>query len=203
VPASFVACGIACAWVCPEYLREKFRKDVDATLPGVRFDIEAKNNALTVTTSMAKEISGYPQKVKNDINHQGFGFIFGSENLKTTKGKSINHLTVYKARSLATDGNSHVPLFQTLTAAFFERTLRMISGDNKMDNVKEFFSAHPQSQMSKWLALKERVNAIIQHGDEVTYEIDPVSETCDINFKFGTVSKNLRVKLNRTTAAAT
>lgn len=200
IPASFVAAGIVAAWVCPEFLKEKFRKNVDVTLPGVRFDIEAQNNALVVTTTMAKEISGYPQKVKNDINHQGFGFIFGSENLKTPRGKSISHLTVYKARSLATDGNAHVPIFQTITAAFFERTLRMVSGDNKMDNVKAFFSAHPDSQFSKWLAVKEKVNAVVQVGDEVTYEIDPASETCDINFKFGGVSKNLRVKLNLATA---
>ena len=201
IPAAFVAAGIAAAWQCPEYLREKFRKKVDSALPGVRFDIEAGNNALIVTTTLAKEISGYPQKVKNDINHQGFGFIFGSENLKTPDGRSVNHLTVYKARSLASDGYTFEPIFQTQVAAFFERTLRMLTGDNKMDNIKFFFSANPTSQMSKWLTRSEFVNAIVQVGDQVTYEIDPIGNNCDIQFMFNGVSKNMRVKLNRTTAA--
>lgn len=201
IPAAFVAAGITAAWQCPEYLREKFRKKVDPILPGVRFDIEAGNNALTVTTTLAKEISGYPQKVKNDINHQGFGFIFGSENLKTPDGKTVNHLTVYKARSLASDGYTFEPIFQTQVAAFFERTLRMLTGDNKMDNIKYFFSANPNSQVSKWLTRNEFVNAIIQLGDEVKYEMDAVGNNCDIQFTFNGVSKNMRVKLNRTTAA--
>jgi hypothetical protein len=200
IPAAFVAAGITAAWQCPEYLREKFRSKVDPILPGVRFDIEAGNNALTITTTLAKEISGYPQKVKNDINHQGFGFVFGSENLKTPDGKTINHLTVYKARSLASDGYNFEPIFQTQVAAFFERTLRMLTGDNKMDNIKFFFSASPDSQVSKWLKRSEFINAIIQVGDEVTYVMDPIGNNCDIQFVFNGVSKNMRVKLFRETA---
>ena len=200
IPAAFVAAGITSAWQCPEYLREKFRKKVDPQLPGVRFDIEAGNNALVVTTTLAKEISGYPQKVKNDINHQGFGFIFGSENLKTPDGKSVNHLTVYKARCLASDGYTFEPIFQTQVAAFFERTLRMLTGDNKMDNIKFFFSANPSSQLSKWKARAEYVNAIIQVDDDVSYQIDEIGNNCDIEFVFGGVSKNMRVKLARATA---
>jgi len=202
IPASFAAAGIMAAWQCPEYLREKFRRKVDPILPGVRFDIESGNNALTVTTTLAKEISGYPQKVKNDINHQGFGFIFGSENLKTPDGITVSHLTVYKARSLASDGTAFEPIFQTQVASFFERTLRMLTGDNKMDNIRFFFSANPSSQMSKWLARNEYVNAVVQVGDQVSYDLDPVGSNCDIRFVFNGISKNMRVKLNRSTAAA-
>jgi hypothetical protein len=202
IPAAFVAAGIFAAWQCPEYLKEKFRKKVDPVLPGCRFDIEAGNNALVVTTTLAKEISGYPQRVKNDINHQGFGFVFGSEKLKTPSGETINHLTVYKARSLASDGYNFEPIFQTQVEAFFERTLRMLTGDNKMDNITFFFSANPNSQMEKWKRREEFVNAIIQVGDSVNYEVDAVGGNCDIQFIFNGVSKNLRVKLNRTTAEA-
>ena len=199
IPAAFVAAGIFAAWQCPEYLREKFSKGVDPSLPGVRFDVEAGNNALIVTTTLAKEIAGYPQKVKNDINHQGFGFIFGSENFKTPNGRTVNHLIVYKARSLAlaSDGLNFEPIFQTQVEAFFYRTLQMLTGDNKIDNVRYFFSANPQSQMSLWQKRNEFVNAIIKVGDQVTYEIDPASNSCDIKFVFDGLSKNLRVKLHR------
>jgi hypothetical protein len=200
IPAAFIAAGIFAAWQCPEYLREKFSKKVDPQLPGVRFDIEAGNNSLIATTTMAKEISGYPQKIKNDINHQGFGFIFGSESLKAQGGKTIGNLIVYKARSLASDGQNFEPIFQTQVSAFFERTMRMMTGDNKMDNVKRFFSADPKSQMSLWRKREDYINAIVQAGDQVTYEIDPVGGNCDINFIFNGLSKNLRVKLNRSNA---
>ena len=202
IPASFVSAGIFAAWQCPEFLREKFNKNVDPILPGVRFDIEAGNNSLIATTTLAKEISGYPQKVKNDINHQGFGFVFGSENLKTPSGRQVSNLIVYKARSLASDGLNFEPIFQTQVATFFERTLRMLTGDNKMDNIKYFFSANPKSQMSLWQKRGDFVNAIVQTGDQVTYEIDPVGSNCDIHFVFNGLSKNLRVKLNRSNAEA-
>jgi hypothetical protein len=202
IPAAYVCAGIAAAWQCPEFLREKFRKNVDPMLPGVRFDIESGNNALAVTTTLAKEISGYPQTVKNDINHQGFGFVLGSENLKTPKGGTISNLIVYKARSLASDGYNFEPIFQTQVAAYFERILRQSTGDNKMDNIKFFFSANPSSQMSKWLGRAEFVNAVVQVGDNVRYEMDAVGNNCDITFTFNGVSKNMRVKLQRATAAA-
>jgi hypothetical protein len=202
IPAAFVAAGIFAAWQCPEYLKEKFSKKVDPVLPGVRFDIEAGNNALIATTTLAKEIAGYPQKIKNDINHQGFGFVFGSENLKTPGGRMVSNLIVYKARSLASDGQNFEPIFQTQVAAFFERTLRIMTGDNKMDNIKYFFSANPNSQMSSWKKREEYVNAIVQVGDTVTHEIDNVSNACDIQFIFNGLSKNLRVKLNRSNAEA-
>jgi len=203
VPAAFIAAGIAAAWQCPEYLRERYRKNVDPALPGVRYDIEQGNHALIVTTTMAKEISGYPQKVKDDINDQDFGFIFGSENLKTPQGKTVNHLTVYKARSLASDGYRFEPIFQTQVAAFFERTMRMLTGDNKMDNIKFFFSANPDSQISKWKKREDYVNAILQVGDDVSFEMDAVGNNCDVQFVFNGVSKTMRVKLNRSTAEVT
>jgi len=203
ISASFVAAGMYAACQCPEYLKENFGKRVDPTLPGVRYDIEAGNNSLITTTTMAKEISGYPQKIKNDINHQGFGFVLGSENLKVPNtNKTISHLIVYKARSLASDGQNFEPIFQTQVAAYFERTLRMMTGDNKTENVKFFFSADPNSQMRLWEKRNEYINGIVQVGDRVTHEIDPIGGNCDIHFIFNGLNKNLRVKLNRSNAEA-
>ena len=203
VPAAFVAAGITAAWQCPEFLRQRYSKNVDPMLPGVRYDIEKENHSLIVTTTLAKEISGFPQKVKDDINHQDFGFVFGSENLKLPDGKAVSHLTVYKARSLATNGYNFEPIYQTQVATFFERTLRVLTGDNKMDNIKFFFSADPRSQISKWRKREEFVNAILQVGDEVSYEMDAIGNVCDIQFVFNGVSKNVQIKLNRATAEAT
>lgn len=201
VPAAFIAAGMAAAWQCPEFLREKFTSNVTPELPGVRFDIEAGNHSLIVPTTLAREIAGFTATVKADINRQGFGFILASEK-QVLKGKQINNLTVYKARSLAFDGYSYEPIFQGIMATYFERILRQVTGDYKHDNVKFFFSANPDSQMSRWMAKKDAVNAIIQPGDEVTYELDESGDNCYIHFTFGGVQKNVRVRLQRATARA-
>jgi len=201
IPAAFIAAGITAAWQCPEFLREKFHKNVDPQLPGVRFDIEAANNALAVPTTLAREISGFTEVVKSDINKAGFGFILASEK-QELKGQPVNFLTVYKARSLAFDGYTYEPLFQGRLAVYYQRILRQVTGDYKYDNVKFFFSANPDSQMSKWLKLKDSVNAIVQPSDEVTYELDENGDNCDIHFTFGGVQKNVRVRLQKATARA-
>ena len=80
VGAAYVAAGITAAYQCPEYLKDKFGKNgVDPELPGVRFDIEAGDHALAAYTTMAKEITGFTNSIKNDINRKNFGFIFSSE----------------------------------------------------------------------------------------------------------------------------
>ena len=45
VSAAYEAAGIVAAWQCPEYLKQRF-KDTSMEYPGVRFDIEADDNAL-------------------------------------------------------------------------------------------------------------------------------------------------------------
>ena len=72
IPAAYVAAGITAAWQCPEYLREKFRRNVAQGLPGVRYDIEQGDNALVTTTTLAREIAGFTASTKEDINRQNF-----------------------------------------------------------------------------------------------------------------------------------
>ena len=59
VGAAYIAAGLVAAYQCPEYLKEMFKKNVDAELPGVRFDIESGDHPLRVHTVMAKEITGF------------------------------------------------------------------------------------------------------------------------------------------------
>ena len=58
VGSSYIAAGVVAAYQCPEYLREQL-KDVYSEYPGVRFDIESGSNSLMITTTLAKEISGF------------------------------------------------------------------------------------------------------------------------------------------------
>ncbi|MDR0490385.1 MAG: transcriptional regulator [Oscillospiraceae bacterium] len=200
IPACYIAAGITAAWQCPEYLREKFRRNVAQGLPGVRYDVEAGNNALITTTTLAREIAGFTASTKEEINNQNFGFIFASENIKDKKGMSVSHLTVYKARSLAMEGQEFEPIYRTQVTTYFQRILRQVTGDNKADNIKFFFSANPESQMSIWGNQKEFVNAIIQQGDTVTYEMETTGRNVDINFNFGGNTRNMQITLNRASA---
>ncbi|WP_340673885.1 transcriptional regulator [Brevibacillus agri] len=197
VGASYVAAGIVAAYQCPEYLREAF-KVVSREYPGVRFDIEAGENGLRAVTTMAKEISGFTNNIKDSINHKNFGFVFSSENAQI-QGKDIKRITVYKARSLAMAEDGFDPIYKTLVSTYIERILRFQTGDFKHDNIVKFFSNNPSSQKSKWLSTRGFVNSIIQDGDDMSYIIDDKSNLCHIDLIFNGNVKNLEVTITKGT----
>ena len=200
VGASYVAAGIAAAWQSPEYLRTIF-KNTTTKYPGVRFDIESGDNSLRLYTTMAHEITGFTQTIKNAINAKGFGFVFSSENAQY-QGKDIKNITVYKARTLAMgDNNNFESIYKTMAATYIERVLRYMSNDFKQDNVIKFFSNNPASQKSVWLADKNYVNSIIQDGDDIGYLIDDETNVCSINLSFNGNVKNLEIEITKSTSA--
>ena len=109
VGAAYIAAGLVAAYQCPEYLKEMFKKNVDAELPGVRFDIESGDHPLRVHTVMAKEITGFTNTIKNEINRHSFGFVFSSENA-VLGTENIHNIMVYKARNLMSDGKVYEPI---------------------------------------------------------------------------------------------
>ncbi|CAM3808669.1 transcriptional regulator [Marinicrinis lubricantis] len=200
VGAAYVAAGLIAACQCPEYLREAFKK-VKKEYPGVRFDIEAGENSLRAVTTMAKEISGFTNTIKDSINRNNFGFIFSSENAQL-QGVKINRITVYKARSLAATEDGYDSIYKTLVSTYIERMLRFQTGDFKHDNIVKFFSNNPSSQKSRWLGDKGYVNSIIQDGDDISYTIDEETNVCQIDLVFNGNVKNLEVTIHKATSAA-
>ena len=195
VGAAYEAAGITAAWQCPEYLRERFN-NTSHEYPGVRFDVEADDNALLAATSMTKEISGFTNTIKNSINHTGFGFVFSSDNAQY-KGKEIKNITVYKARNLLNSGTQFEPIYKTLVVTYIERMLRFYSGDFKQDKVLKFFSNNPSSQKSRWDADRSYVNSILQDGDELDFSIDEKYGICNVQVTFANTTRNLKVELTR------
>ncbi|HBT72263.1 MAG TPA: transcriptional regulator, partial [Lysinibacillus sp.] len=191
VGASYVAAGIVSAYQCPEYLKESF-KNVKRNYPGVRFDIEAGDNSLRAVTTMAKEISGFTNNIKDAINSRSFGFVFSSENAQL-QDKDIRRITVYKARSLAMEEDGFDSIYKTQVSTYIERILRFQSGDFKHENIVRFFSNNPSSQKSKWLNDKGHVNSIIHDGDDIGYIIDEKTSLCQIDLVFNGNVKNLEV----------
>ena len=199
IGSSYIASGIVAAYQCPEYLKE-YCGNTYSEYPGVRFDIESKDNPLKVTTTLAKEISGFTNEIKNSINRRNFGFIFSSENAQLN-GKEIKQITVYKARSLQAAENDFESIYKTLVTTYIERMLRFYSNDFKEDNIIRFFSNNPSSVKSKWAAHKEYTNAIIQDGDDINFVIDDKSGTCNIDLVFNGNVKNLEVEITRSNAS--
>jgi hypothetical protein len=193
--AAYGAAGIAAAWQCPEYLKQRF-PNTTMEYPGVRYDIEAGDNALLVTTSMTKEISGFTNAIKNSINNTGFGFVFTSDNAQH-KGREIKNVMVYKARNLLSNGTEFEPIYKTLLVTYIERMLRFYSGDFKQDKVLQFFSNNPSSQKSKWDANRQYVNSLLQDGDELDFSIDEKNGICNIQLTFSNTTRNLKVELTR------
>lgn len=198
VGASYVAAGIVAAYQCPEYLKENFR-NTSKEFPGVRFDIEAGENSLRASTTMAKEITGFTNTIKDTINRKNFGFVFSSENAQLQE-KDIRRITVYKARSLAASEDGFDSIYKTLVSTYIERILRFSTADFKHENIVKFFSNNPSSQKSKWLSKRGYVNSIIHDGDDISYVIDEKNNLCHIDLVYNGNVKNLEVMITKGTS---
>ena len=196
VGAAYVAAGLVAAYQCPDYLKEKFKRNVDEMLPGVRFDIEAGDHPLRVHTVMAKEITGFTNSIKNEINRRNFGFVFSSENAMLGS-EDVSHIMVYKARNLMSDGKIYEPIYKTQVTTYIERVLRHATSDYKQENIVSFFSNNPASQKSRWLEKKNCVNAVLGVGDDIAYEIDEANGYCALNITFNGNVRNLEIEINR------
>jgi len=200
IGAAYVAAGIVAACQCPEYLKSYYN-NITAKYPGVRYDIEAGDHSLRTVTTMAQEITGFTNTIKNAINSKGFGFVFASENSQF-QGKDVKNITVYKARSMAMSDDSFDSVYKTLVSTYIERILRFVSNDFKQENVVRFFSNNPQSQKSCWYESRNFVNAIMQEGDELDSIIDETNNECDIKLGFNGNVRNLRVSISKATSMA-
>lgn len=197
--AAYIAAGIVSAYQCPEYLKNRF-KNVTRKYPGVRFDIEGGDNGLKVVTTMAKEITGYTNSIKDSINRNNFGFIFSSENAQIG-GQTVKRITVYKARSLSlTEEGEFDSIYKTLMSTYVERMLRFQSTDFKQDKIIKFFSNNPNSQKSQWISDTGYINSIIQDGDDITHTIDLENNICQLDLVFNGNVKNLEVNITKSTS---
>lgn len=201
INGAYVAAGFRAACQCPEFLKDHFgkaRMKTDRELPGVRFDIEAGNNALLAYTTMPKEIMGYTNNIKAQINQKNFGWIFSSDNA-SLNGESITNVTVYKARNLLYDSanSSFEPVYKTQATTYIERVLRYVTGDFKEDNIKVFFSDNPESQKSKWIRKQDCINAIVTEGDNLSCDIHKADGVCELTISFNGSPRNLEVQINR------
>lgn len=208
IGAAYIAAGFRAACQCPEYLKDHFRKlkefqkeKVDPQLPGVRYDVEKGNYSLCTCTTMPKEITGFTNSIKEQINSKNFGWIFSSENA-SIDGFPVTDITIYKARNLLydADNSTYESVYKTQVTTYIERILRYTSGDFKQDNLVSFFSNNPSSQKSQWLAKKDCVNAVVAEGDGIDYAIDDATGICELTLTFGGSSRNLEVQINRLTS---
>ena len=196
IDGSYIAAGIIASMQCPSYLKERFA-NTSPNYPGVRFDIEAEDNAYKVKTTMAKEISGYTNSLKDKINQFNYGFIFSSDSVQVNKEK-IKNITVYKARTLSrNDEGMYESVYKTLTTTYIERLLRYATMDFKEDKLNNFFSTNPLSQKSIWLKDRKFVNSIMQKGDDISHMIDEENGICQLNITFAGNMKNLQVEISK------
>lgn len=202
VGAAYVAAGIVAAYQDPEYLKQIFKRNVDMELPGVRFDLEAGDNALQVYTTLAKEITGFTGSVKENINNKSFGFIFSSENA-SYNGVAITNIMIYKSRNMLYDDEHGVyePIYKTQVTTYIQRIMRNLTGDFKQDRLVRFFSTNPESQKSKWLAKQGCINAIIGNGDGLSYTLDEENGICNLGITFNGNVKNMEIAISRSTSA--
>lgn len=195
IDSSYIAAGLVSAYQCPYYLKERFN-NINLNNPGIRINIEAKDNNYRLKTTLPKEISGYTKDIKDKINELNYGFIFSSENA-IFEGKSVDNICVYKARNLKKKNNlSYEPIYKTQTLTYIERVLRYETSDFKEDRLEQFFSNSPNSVKTKWQKEQDFENAILRKEDDMSYLIDIKNNVCNLVVSFSGDTRNLNLHIN-------
>lgn len=193
ISAAYVAAGIVAAYQCPNFLTSKFSSRVKKEYPGVRFDIEASENALYVPTTMPKEIAGYTTETKNIINEHKFGFIFSSDK-NQLNGNSINQITVYKSRCMNESKNGGFEsIFRETTRTYLYRMIGAITNDYKKEGIDKIFDSG--GKVKEWQLSPNYVNSILREGDGIE-KGDCDGTRYNIEIKFAGVSENMELLIN-------
>lgn len=193
IGAAYVAAGIAAAYQCPNFLSAKFGGKVKKEYPGVRFDIEAGDNALYVTTTMPKEIAGYTTETKNIINKHKYGFVFSSDK-NQLNGNSINLVTVYKSRCMNESKNGGFEsIFRETTRTYLYRMIGALTSDYKKDRIDKIFESG--GKVKEWQLSPNYVNSILREGDGIE-KGDCNDTTYNIEINFAGVSENMELQIN-------
>ncbi len=193
IGAAYVAAGIVSAYQCPNFLSAKFGGKVKKEYPGVRFDIEASDNALYVTTNMPKEIAGYTTETKNIINEHKYGFIFSSDK-NQLNGSSINLVTVYKSRCMNESKNGGFEsIFRETTRTYLYRMIGALTSDYKKERIDRIFESG--GKVKEWQLSPNYVNSILREGDGIE-KGDCNDTTYNIEINFAGVSENMELQIN-------
>lgn len=191
IGAEYVAAGMAAAWQCPGYLKTYFKK-VHPDFPGVRFDVEEENQALKLPAMFAKEISGYTNTIREEIENKKFGFVLSSDDYHID-GKEGKGITVMNARSMHMDRRTYRSLFQTTRRTYIERMMaaQLRSKDEK--SIRGYFE--PSGQISIWQKFGNWVNSIIREGEKV--ELQNIEEgICDIRIESKGISESFTIEIS-------
>ncbi len=191
VGAEFAAAGMVAACQCPNFLKTYLKK-VYPDFPGVRFDLEEDENALRLPIVFAKEISGFTNDVKEEIDQSKFGFVFSSDNY-TLDGKVISGITVMSARSMHMDRRTYRSVFQTTRRTYIERMMAAQLRNKDERNIRAYFE--PSGQISEWMKFGTWDNSIIREGERV--ELESIAEgQCDIRIESKGVSESFTINIS-------
>lgn len=190
VGAEYVAAGIVAACQCPSYLKTYLKK-VYPDFPGVRFDLEENENALRLPIVFAKEISGFTNDVKEEIDQSKFGFVFSSDNY-TLDGKIVSGITVMSARSMHLDRRTYRSVFQTTRRTYIERMMAAQLRNKDERSIRAYFE--PSGQISEWMKFGTWDNSIIREGERV--ELENIEDgLCDIRIESKGVSESFTINI--------
>ena len=190
IGAEFAAAGIVAACQCPNYLKTYLKK-VYPDFPGVRFDLEENENALRLPIVFAKEISGFTNDVKEEIDQSKFGFVFSSDNY-TLDGKVVSGITVMSARSMHMDRRTYRSVFQTTRRTYIERMMAAQLRNKDERSIRAYFE--PSGQISEWMKFGTWDNSIIREGERV--ELENIAEgLCDIRIESKGVSESFTINI--------
>ncbi len=188
IGACFTACGLVCAYQNPSYLSAR-KLNVAKEIPGVRFDVES--NSPSVPTTLSVEISGYSNKIKDEIRKEMHGFQFCSEGSK--------NVTVMTARSLEKESETNMfePIYKRTVATYIKRLLDYQFQENNGYDADDIESViNEDAKMIIWSKSEKCVNGLFQQGDDIHLE-NKDSDEPELLLKLKGVAKKVTVKVKK------
>ena len=186
VEAAYIVAGLFAACQCPKYLKEKFKKNIDDTLPGVAYRITENNHELITTTTMPREVLTFPEELAEEIQRKGIGVI-----LVPYQGKIV----VGTDRTLAFKKGIDDKVFHIQTLNYIRRVIRYVTQDYKENLIKQFFQNKIGNTKMQWMENQKSINSILKEGETMGYEIDEENHTCTFTVIFEKNRKGETVRI--------
>jgi len=184
VEASYVAAGLVAAWQCPNYLKRYYKNRVAMDLPGTAYRIMEADHRYITKTTMLREIIGYNDELKSDIENHSIGVVF----MPTSQG-----IVMATDRCASYQNGTFDSISTIQTLVYMERVIRHETQDFKNTLIKLFFQNRPGSIRAKWSENNANVNTILKEKENITYQLNEGENTCVFDVTFNELNKNKKV----------
>lgn len=135
---------------------------------------------------MPKEIDGFNENFRGDLNKTQYGFFFSSDKYVAKDEIPQNRISVLKARTLGKNKNSakdgYKQLYKVMTETYITRLINTsCNGDIKKSGILDAIGDSEGNYKQNWKKSLSSVNSLMQTDDELNY--NETEKRIDISYK--------------------